>query len=379
MKLLHTSDWHLGAADRDRSLYDDQKCFIDEICKIADENQIDAVLIAGDVYDRSVSSAEAISLYNYAMTRLCSELKKKVLIIAGNHDSAERLSTCSTLLEGAGLYVQGKLQRTPACVSVGDTDIYLLPWFTAEMAKSVYPEKADEIHSLTDAYKAVCDEIRGSYADGRKHMALSHAYIINSETSRSDRAAEIGTAESISGSVFDGFDYVALGHIHKPQDISDSIRYCGTPMPYSFGKEETQEKSVTVIDTETMEREIIPMNPLHKRITLSGTYDELLKGEYPEEIRNGYVRLEVTDIYVGYALSSELKNVYPNFVEISSREFESEDSSIHMTMDEFSRLESSPEEVFKSFCRECAGAEPDEHFLDMFNKAREDWEKEDEQ
>ena len=238
MIFLHTSDWHLGAAAGEKDLIEDQRFFIDEICRIVREKNVDAVLIAGDVYDRSVPSGAAIGLYDYAMDRLCRELGVKVFTIAGNHDSAERLASCGSLLNKAGLYVLGAARREPTSVMLGNAQVFLLPWITEEKIKSLYPEEQSQIQSLTDAYRAAADHMREVFAPGKRHIVLTHAFLTNAETSTSDRAAEIGFAAQVPASVFDGFDYVALGHIHKPQSVNAAIRYSGSPMPYSFGKEE---------------------------------------------------------------------------------------------------------------------------------------------
>ncbi len=369
MKILHTSDWHLGAMDGDRSLLEDQKFFIDEICDIVSEKAIDAVTIAGDVYDRSVASAEAVKLYDYAMTRLCGEMKVKVIVIAGNHDSAERLSSCRELLSSSGLYVTGAAERRVPKVTVGNADIYMLPWMTEEKVKSVFPESKDDITSLEDAYNVVTSHIRKNLDAGKKNVIISHAYITDSETSTSDRAAVIGFAAQVPASVFDGFDYVALGHIHKPQDVSENVRYSGTPMPYSFGKEESQEKSVTVIDTEDMTREIVPLRLLHRRTTLSGTLDELLDPKYDEDTINGYVRLQVTDSYVGLDALSKLKEVYPNLIEVVGKTFDGGDTTVTLTMEELEKLETNPIEVFRHFCSEEMNTEADEYLIGLFEKA----------
>jgi len=369
MKLLHTSDWHLGASDGDKTLFEDQKVFINEICEIAERENVDAVIIAGDVYDRSVASADAIRLYDYAMNRLCLELNKEVIIIAGNHDSAERLAGCKDLLEKSGLHVLGALEREPRIISYEDTDIYLLPWFTEEKVKGLFPEKREMISSLTESYRVVCDACRDSFVPGKKHIAVSHAFITDSVISGSDKSAEIasvGTALQVDADVFEGFDYVALGHIHGPQDLNDTVRYSGTPMAYSFGREETQEKSVTLIDTDNMSHTIIPLHPLHKRVTLEGTYNELMKADVPEEVKNGYVRLKVTDIAVGLESMSNLKSVYPCVLEIQGKNYEGENGSIRMSMEEFQELENNPVAIFTSFCRDVMGEDPDEHLLQLF-------------
>ena len=206
MIFLHTSDWHLGATEGERELREDQYFFIDEICRIIEERQVDAVLLAGDVYDRSVGSASAIRLYNYAMERICRDLKKTVLTIAGNHDSADRLSSCGSLLEKAGLYISGAAEREARVVAFDDAEVFLLPWVTEEKVRSLYPE--ERISDLTGAYQVLTDHMRERFSPDKKHIVVSHAFITNAETSTSDRAAEIGFATQVSASVFDGFVYL---------------------------------------------------------------------------------------------------------------------------------------------------------------------------
>lgn len=372
MIFLHTSDWHLGATGGERDLWDDQKYFIDAICGIVREKRVDAVLLAGDVYDRSVPSASAIGLYDYAMNRLCGELGVKVLAIAGNHDSAERLASCAGLLDKAGLYLQGAARREPRVVEFADSQVFFLPWMTEEKIKSLYPEERDGINGLTDAYRVAVNHMREKFIPGKHHLLLSHAFITNAETSTSDRAAEIGFATQVPASVFEGFDYVALGHIHKPQKVNPFIRYSGSPMAYSFGREERQEKSVTLIDTAAMTQQVVPLPLLHRWTTLTDCYEALLAGEYPEEIRNGYVRLNVTDTAVGLDMLSRLRQVYPNALVVAGKTYDGEDTTITLTMEQLEQMESDPAEVFKSFCREEMGQEATDHFLQLFAQAVEE-------
>lgn len=372
MIFLHTSDWHLGATGGERDLWDDQKYFIDAICGIVREKNVDAVLLAGDVYDRSVPAASAIGLYDYAMNRLCGELGVKVLAIAGNHDSAERLASCAGLLDKAGLYLQGAAQREPRVVEFADSQVFFLPWMTEEKIKSLYPEERDGITDLTEAYRVAVNHMREKFIPGKHHLLLSHAFITNAETSTSDRAAEIGFATQVPASVFEGFDYVALGHIHKPQQVNPFIRYSGSPMAYSFGKEERQEKSVTLIDTASMTQEVVPLPLLHRWTTLTDSYEALLAGEYPEKIREGYVRLNVTDTAVGLDMLSRLRQVYPNALVVAGKTYDGEDTTITLTMEQLEQMESDPAEVFKSFCREEMGQEATDHFLQLFAQAVEE-------
>lgn len=377
MRFLHTSDWHLGMTYRGGISYiKDQQFMIDEICEIVKRKNIDGIFISGDVFDKSIAGCEAIKLYDNTMTRLCLDMNIPVYVIAGNHDGAERLSSCSKLLSKSGLHILGALEKEPAMVNAGDTDIYLLPWISTEKVRAIFPEESKNVETMEDAYRLVLDKYRESFDKNHKHILLSHAFITNADTSTSDRAAEIGHATMVSASVFEGFDYVALGHLHGPQQITNRIRYSGTPMIYSFGKEEKQEKSVTVIDTDTMEQTIIPLRMLHKRTTLSGTYDELMKADYDEDILNGYVRLEVTDSFAGLQAMADFRQKYVNLLEVSSKSLEREDAKITMTVEELEERQNNPKEIFKRYCEDILEELPDEHLQSMFDEVLKEYEKE---
>ncbi len=370
MKLLHTSDWHLGINSRGSvSFEQDQIFFIEEIIRIARDKQADGILIAGDIFDKSIASREALTLYDEKISYICGELNIPVYIIAGNHDGAERLSQCNELLKKSGLYIAGALKAAPYVVNQGDVDIYLLPWISTDKVKAVYPEKSGEIASMEDAYRVVLDEYRSQFEPGRTNILVAHAFIANAKTSVSDKAAEVGFATMVGTSVFEGFDYVALGHLHGPQQVSDTIRYSGTPMAYSFGREEAQEKSITIFDTESKELEIIPLPQRLKRTTLKGTFEELMAADFDEKIVKGYVRLEVTDSFVGLDLIAAFRERYPNLLEISGKSFENEDARITMTIEEFEQADNDPETVFLRYCEDIVEKAPTEHILDMFRRA----------
>ena len=371
MKLLHTSDWHLGMLINGVDISEDQRFFINQIRQIVREKKIDAVLLTGDVFDRANVSGDAIKLYDDAVTGLCAGDGAQTIVIAGNHDGAERLAQCSRLLAESGLHIAGALQRPVQKVSFEDADIYLLPWADTAKVRYLFPENASEITGAESAYRVICDSIRETMDRQKRNVLVSHAFIVNAETSVSDRAAEIGFASAVSAGVFEGFDYVALGHIHKPQDITETIRYCGTPMPYSFGKEETQEKSVTIIDTADMSRQIVPLKLLHERNTLRGELDELLKGDVPEEVRNGFVRIELTDRFLGTETMMALRRVYPNILEGRGLTYEEGNAKATLTAEDLKRMSSDPAAIFRSFCADVIGTEPDEKQVGRFMKAFE--------
>lgn len=376
MRFLHTSDWHLGASDGVTNLFDDQYFFVDDICRIISENKVDAVLLAGDVYDRSVASAEAIKLYDYAMSKLCIDMRIPVLTIAGNHDSAERLSSCRDLLAGAGLHIAGDLEREVRRISFEETDVYLLPWITEEKVKSVFPEKKADVKSIEDAFRIVLDTIREDFVPGKKHILVSHAFITNTPTCTSDRAAVIGLATQVSAELFEGFDYVALGHLHAPRDVNSFIRYSGTPMAYSFGDEEKQTKSVTIIDTADMSRSIVPLKQLHKRTTLTGTLEEILHPTAEADVINGYVKAEVTDSVIGAETISRLKDIYPHILDWHGKMYTGSEGKTSMTLEEYEKFADDPMEVFRRFCIDKRGGEPNAHQTELFAKAVKEAENE---
>ena len=378
MILLHTSDWHLGAWEGELSLREDQEHFIGQIVEIVKTKHADAVLIAGDVFDRAVASAEAIGLYDKAMTALCKECGVSVYIIAGNHDGAERLQSCSGLLEKAGLYICGELKADADPLPLGeDAELFLLPWITAEKVRSVYPAEKESVTDVPSACAVAAEHLRAKFTPGKKHVLLAHAFISAAELSDSDRSAVVGLATQVSASTFEGFDYAALGHLHGHQEpVKGRIVYSGTPMAYSFGREETQTKGVVLLDTDTMAQEFVPLKPLHKRTTIEKKLDKILHDEYDEETKKGFTKLIVTDKYVGFSTVVELKNIFEHPVEIISPVFESVTGS--KPGDPPRQLElDDPMKVFGEFCRETMAKEPEEEWLTLFAKTVEAAEEED--
>lgn len=377
MKLLHTSDWHLGMALRGGISYAiDQKYVINQICEIAKAEDVDGIMIAGDIFDKSIASQEAIKMCDEIITYICAGLKIPVYMIAGNHDGSERISQYSELLASSGLYIAGSLTEEIRPINIGDVDIYLLPWISTDKVKTLFPNESEEITSMEDAYRKVLDKYRAKFVKGHKNILISHAYIVDAETSVSDRAAEVGRATAVGSHVFDGFDYVALGHLHGPQDITEKIRYSGSPMAYAFGKEEKQEKSVTIIDTDNLSHKIVPIPQLHKRVTLKGTYDKLIKADYDEETLNAYIRLEVTDSYVGMDTIALFREKYRNLLEITGKGLERDDALITMTIEEFENVNTDPEAIFSQYCKDTMEEEPSSHLLKLFKAAVKCYEKE---
>lgn len=338
MKLIHTSDWHFGMALGTGSYAEDQRYFLQQLYDLIETEQVGAVLLAGDVYDSSVTNAEAIGLYNEAVTKICLHLGCKLIVIAGNHDSAARLSSCRELLKASGLYVTGRLSRDlePVLLDDGKVAVYSLPFFNREEVAALFPEQKEKIRSQETAMMVVCDRIREDMDKTKRNIVLSHALIVNSELSESDRSARVGFATAVSKDVFRDFDYAALGHIHKPQVIDSHIRYSGSPLKYSFGNEEKQEKGVVLIDTDTMQQTFVAFPPLRERKTVTGTYEELMARE---DITGDYLRLHVTDRYAGLELIAQLREKFPNLLEVYGMSITEEESLSALSVEELQTLD----------------------------------------
>ena len=372
MKLIHTSDWHFGMSVGTGSYAADQRYFLEQLYDLIRREQVDAVLLSGDVYDSSVTNAEAIGLYNEAVTTLCLELGVKLIVIAGNHDSAARLASCRELLKSAGLYVTGRLERDPEPVLLGGgrVAVYSLPFFGRDEVGALFPERKGDIRSQETAAMVVCNHIRETMDPNRFNIVLSHSLTVNAELSDSDRSARVGFATAVSKDVFEGFDYVALGHIHKPQVVAPHIRYSGSPLKYSFGSEENQEKGVILLDTDTGEQRFVPMTPLHDRKTAEGRYEEIL---VREDLKNDYLRLYVTDRYAGLELVAELREQFPYLLEVYGKGLTESESLSVLSVEELQSLDEN--DIMEKFMAENFSFEPSPEQRQLFREVLE-WSRE---
>ena len=357
MKILHTSDWHLGITLNSASMADEQKNFIDQICEIAKSEGIGAVVIAGDIYDTSVSSSDAVSLFSYATDRLCNELGLKVLVVAGNHDGAARLSAYSSITDKAGLFIRGRLTKDAQPVKIDGVNFFLFPYFNTDEVKSLFPDR--DIKNYTDAFKTVCENIDENISETEKNIAVVHTFITGAETGDTDRAAIVGTCANVSASVFEKFDYVCAGHIHRAQDIGKNIRYSGTPMRMSFS-ECSQEKTVTVYDTDTGERKEIKVKPLFDMKILSGSIEELTRDAEPCD---DYIKIELEKGFAGLEQQQFFREFYPNLIMITTKGTDDTIEDITLDMSDIDTL--SPKEMCQSYFTEVLGISPEKRQVDM--------------
>lgn len=284
MRFLHIADLHLGKQFNDLSLLDDQEAVLGQVLQIANDEKVDAVLIAGDVYQRATPQAEAMALFDRFVSRL-AESGKKVFIISGNHDSALRISYFSSLVKNSGVYITetftGELQHVKLRDDYGDLTVWMMPFLRPSMVKRAMPQ--EKITSYQDAVSAV---LRNADVDfSKRNLLMCHQFVLGCEVCESEELS-VGGLDHIDGAVFDGFDYVALGHIHKPQKVlRETLRYAGSPLKYSFS-EAQHNKSVTIVDLlekgETIIR-TIPLYPLHDVRLVKGMMDEIMQMPYSED------------------------------------------------------------------------------------------------
>jgi exonuclease SbcD len=314
MRFLHIADLHLGKQMNDVTLLPDQEYILSQIVSIAENERVDAVLIAGDVYQRSSPQAEAMALFDRFVSRL-AEQGRQVFIISGNHDSAQRISYFSSLIKSSGVYVteafDGRLQSVALRDRDGGLVVWMLPFLRPSQVKRYLPE--EKIVSYQDAAEAV---LRQTPIDPKKrNILLCHQFITGCETSDSEERA-VGGLDNIDASVFDGFDYVALGHIHKPQRVlRDTLRYAGSPLKYSFS-EANHKKSAVVVDVEEkgeIRVRAVPLHPLRDVRLLDGTMAELMEMDYSED----YLWITVHDEPVPPDARVTLSTNFPNMMKFS--------------------------------------------------------------
>ncbi len=317
MKLAHLSDLHLGIRLNGYNLIEDQRYILEQIFEKLVEEKTEVLIIAGDIYDNSVPSSESVTLFDDFLFKL-SRKNIKTLIISGNHDSNERLSFGNRLFDDSGIYISpvfdGTVKKVVLNDEYGNVNFYLLPFIKPLTVKPFYPDS--EIKTYNDAVKTVLDNI--SLNKEERNILIAHQFVTGATTSESETFS-VGGLDNISLDLFDDYDYVALGHIHKPQDMSDKVRYCGTPLKYSFS-ETDQQKSITFIDTKgknKMNFTYSDLKPLHEMVRIKESYDVLMSKSYYDKLDlNDYYEITLTDESDVYGAADRLSNIYKNYMTI---------------------------------------------------------------
>ena len=323
MKFIHLSDLHIGKSLGDFNLIKDQEYILDEIVVMADAEKVDAVMIAGDVYDKSIPSEEAVKLFDRFICKL-AELSIKVFIISGNHDSDIRLGFASSLLEKNNIFLStvydGKMHNYEIEDEYGKVNIYLLPFVKASQVRSHFPDV--QIDNYEDALRCVIGDADVDYSN--RNMLLAHQFVTGKgedpklSGSESPITQNVGLVEKIDVGVFDGFDYVALGHIHSPQQISKpEVRYAGSPLKYSLS-EAGHIKSVPLVTVGAkgmINIELKELQPLRDLRHIKGKMDSLLAKE-SVEATDDFIYVTLTDEDIIMDAMGIVRQYYPNVVKI---------------------------------------------------------------
>lgn len=326
MKIMHLSDLHIGKRIYEYSMLEDQEYILDRILEIAEREKPEAVILAGDLYDKPVPPAEAVSLLDVFFSRLASK-ERAILAISGNHDSPERLSFGSSLMRESRVFFstvyQGEIPIVTLEDEIGPVDFYLLPFLKPAAVRKYFPE--EEIESYTDAIRvAVRRALEGGEAasrpePGRRKVMVSHQFVTGGLRSESEELS-VGGSDQVDASVFDGFDYVALGHLHRAQSLEGGrLRYCGSPLKYSFS-EAGRPKSVSMVELGEKGRldvRELALRPLRDMRDVRGSYMELTAREFYEgSNREDYVRAILTDEQDVPGGVDKLRAVYHNLMRL---------------------------------------------------------------
>jgi len=318
MKVIHLSDLHIGKRVNEFSMLEDQNYILKKIIGIIDEENPDAIFIAGDVYDKSVPSAEAVQLFDDFLCRL-AERKKRVFIISGNHDSAERLSFGGRLMNTSGIHISpvynGEVNPITLTDEFGNFNVYMLPFLKPVNIKRFFPD--EEIESYTDAIKIALKNMDLNLNE--RNVIITHQFVTGAERSDSEELS-VGGSDNVDVNVFEEFDYVALGHIHGPQKmVRDTVRYCGTPLKYSFS-EANHKKSVTIVEFAekgNISIRTAPLEPLHDLREIRGSYEQItLKENWENTNRNDYMHITLTDEEDIPDAMGKLRVIYPNLMKL---------------------------------------------------------------
>ncbi|MDN7243212.1 exonuclease SbcCD subunit D [Planococcus sp. N028] len=325
MKFFHTADWHLGKLIQGVYMTDEQRFVLKQLIAAIEEEQPDAVIIAGDLYDRAVPPTEAVNLLDEVLAKIVLELNTPVLAVAGNHDSPGRLNFGSRIMKMNGIHIAGQVQRDHEPVVLtdehGEVHFHLIPYTDPSLVK--YTLENPEVRSHNDAMKAITENIKTSLDPKARHVLVGHAFVTphgeqEDNTSDSERPLSIGGAEHVDAHHFKGFHYTALGHLHKAHYVlNETVRYAGSPLKYSISEEKHQ-KGFHVVELDaagvvTVEKRLFVPN--RDMRTVEGTIEEILTHEFNEDFV--FVKL-LDDAPVLYPME-KVRSVYPNAMHVERK------------------------------------------------------------
>ncbi|HCG8250556.1 TPA: exonuclease SbcCD subunit D [Vibrio parahaemolyticus] len=321
MKFIHTSDWHLGRQFHNVSLLEDQQAVLEQLIQYIENNPVDAVIVAGDVYDRSVPPTIAIELLNRVVKRICGELNTSMILISGNHDGAERLSFGSEQMKRSGLHIISNFEDmlTPVVIeskAAGHVAFYGMPYNDPEQVRYVYKEP---VSTHDEAHKLLAEKITEQFQSEHRNILISHCFVDGAIESESERPLSIGGSDRVSHEHFLNFDYVALGHLHQPQKKGEEyIRYSGSLMKYSFG-EQNQKKGFTLVEIGKdgfIGAEHIELTAPHEMRIVEGELEQILEWGKTDPKNEDYLLVRLMDKHAILNPMEKLRTVYPNVLHL---------------------------------------------------------------
>ena len=357
MKFIHTSDWHIGRHFHNVSLLDDKRHVLEQIVTHIKNEAVDAVIIAGDIYDRSVPPAAAVSLLDEVLNTICAELGVPVVLIPGNHDGAERLRFGSKQLSQAGLHIIGDLNQItqPVVLTKNGCKVsfYGIPYNDPESVRNHF---STEVSSHDEAHQFLVEQINAVKVADSLNVLISHCFIDGAEASDSERPLSIGGADRVSAESFKAFDYVALGHLHNPQHKGEKhIRYSGSILKYSFS-EQHQQKGVTLVEMSPSGLHNIThltLSPLRDMRILEGELETLVQQGATDPHKQDYVLVRLTDQRALLEPMSKLRQVYENVLHIEKTWLQ-DSRNLQVNQDKLKRGEM---EMFQDFFKQVSGNE----------------------
>ncbi|WP_045367938.1 exonuclease SbcCD subunit D [Vibrio campbellii] len=321
MKFIHTSDWHLGRQFHNVSLLDDQQAVLDQLIQYIENKPVDAVVVAGDIYDRSVPPTIAIELLNKVVKRICGELNTPMILISGNHDGAERLGFGSEQMKNAGLHIISNFEDmlTPVVIeteSAGQVAFYGMPYNDPEQVRFAYQEP---VSTHDQAHKLLAEKITEQFQPEQRNVLVSHCFVDGAIESESERPLSIGGSDRVSHEHFINFDYVALGHLHQPQKKGEEyIRYSGSLMKYSFG-EQNQKKGFTLVEIDQngfVSAEHIDLAAPHEMRIVEGELEQVIEQGKTDPKNEDYLLVRLMDKHAILNPMEKLRTVYPNVLHL---------------------------------------------------------------
>lgn len=342
MRILHTGDWHIGRKMNGLDLIEDQAYILEKLMNEIETNDIDLVVVAGDIFDRANPSQRALKLANETLYRINITLKKPLLVISGNHDSRERLNYGSEWFKATDFHINTDIDMAHVPVTIDNKDFYLVPHIEVLEARSYFND--ENIHSHQDAYDKILEKIKSHIDESKTNVLVGHLYLSDSIASDSERPLSMGLSEAVSEDTFKMFDYTLLGHLHHPFAVnSEQSFYSGSLLKYSFS-EHNQPKGYRIIDTEAEKVSFIPLEPRYDVVVYTGDYEAVINETVTFKDNNAYFKFELSNMSYVTEPMSKIKMIYPNTLELKPL---IEDMSAELTTIDMTKT--SDVEIYKSF------------------------------